>query len=343
MRASTTPLIALGLLAAGCSGSGGEAAEREVSLYVALDQVYSEPILELFEERTGIQVNARYDTEANKTVGLVNAIIAEAERPRADAFWNNEIANTIRLQRLGLTAPYVSPAARELPAEFRDPGGHWTGFAARARIILYRDDLLGQDESPPRRIDDMILPKYAAQGGMAKPLTGTTLTHFAGLCALRGAQPVLEWLAAAKASPLHLGKGNAYVMKQVSEKDYAWCLTDTDDAAASRRNGHPVRILYPDQGEGELGTMLIPNTVCILEGAPHREEAERLVDFLLSAEVEERLARSGSDQIPLRAGVPVPEHVKVPGEDFRVMQVDWKAVAQQIEERLPEFQELFLE
>src|SRR4030043_1766057 len=71
--------------------------ERTVVIYTSVDQVYSEPILKEFEKKTGIRVKAKYDVEAVKTVGLINAIIAERGSPRCDVLWNNEIINTIIL------------------------------------------------------------------------------------------------------------------------------------------------------------------------------------------------------------------------------------------------------
>ena len=316
--------------------------EPDLVVYSSLDQVHSEKIIELFAQRTGLDVSAQWDVEANKTVGLVNRLIAEASNPRADVYWNNEIAHTIRLKNAGITAPYLSPSARDIPASFKDAEGHWTGFAGRARIIMYRPDLLG-DSRPPTRVEDLAQPDFAASGGMARPLTGTTLTHFALLSLRNGKQATLDWLEHAKRSGLSFGPGNAAAMRRVCEGDFAWCLTDTDDAAAARRNGYAVEVLYPDQGEAGIGTVLIPNTACLINGAPHPEAARRFLDFLLSAEVEAMLAQADSEQIPLRASVPVPAHVKLPGKDFHAMEVDWEAAARELELRQIDFKQLFLE
>lgn len=76
--------------------------------YTALDQVFSEEILQEFEKRTGIGVKPVYDTEATKTVGLVNRILAEQDNPQCDVFWINEIVRSSRLNRRGVLSAYLA-------------------------------------------------------------------------------------------------------------------------------------------------------------------------------------------------------------------------------------------
>jgi len=65
------------------------AQERKVVVYVSLDEEYARAILSAFEKDTGIKVESAFDTEDNKTVGMVGRIIAERESPVADVYWNN--------------------------------------------------------------------------------------------------------------------------------------------------------------------------------------------------------------------------------------------------------------
>src|SRR5262245_32124089 len=68
-----------------------------VVAYVAQDQVYAEPIFKEVEKQTGIQVRAVYDSEAVKTVGLANRLLAEKNHPQCDVFWGNEEMRTRQL------------------------------------------------------------------------------------------------------------------------------------------------------------------------------------------------------------------------------------------------------
>ena len=121
----------LAILIFSSCGCKGKKPAQEVVIYTSLDKVFSQPILEAFEKETGIDVLPVYDSEATKTTGLVNRLIAEKNNPRADVFWNSESGRTIVLKQKGVLAKYVSPSASDIPSQFKDPDGCWTGFAAR--------------------------------------------------------------------------------------------------------------------------------------------------------------------------------------------------------------------
>jgi iron(III) transport system substrate-binding protein len=315
--------IAICLLAplAGCTFES----PNEVVVYCALDREYSEPVLERFERETGVRVLPKYDLESTKTIGLTQAIIAESNRPRCDVFWNNEILNTVRLQQRGLLDAYVSPQASEYPEAFRDPEGYWHGFAARARILLVNRHLVDEDQQP-RSILDLTAAKWKGRVGLAKPLFGTTATHAACLFEVLGEEKAKAFFSDLKDNDAKIMSGNKQVAQAVSSGEISLGLTDTDDAIGEIAAGRPVRIVYLDRESDELGTLFLPNTLAIVKGSPHPEAARQLVDFLLSASVEQMLADGGSAQIPVRSDVKASNRVETP-RTVKAMQVDFAAAA----------------
>jgi iron(III) transport system substrate-binding protein len=93
--------------------------------------------------------------------------------------------------------------------------------------------------------------------------------------------------------------GNRQVAASVASGETLFGWTDTDDAAVEIAAGAPVEIVYPDQAADEMGTLLIPNTLCLIKGGPHPENARKLFDWLLDPQIEARLAKGESRQIPL--------------------------------------------
>ncbi len=325
--------LSLAALLPACSGGEGLVA------YIATDQTTAERIVKLFEERTGIRVRARYDTEANKTVGLVTALVEEAKNPRADVFWNNEIVHTIRLMKQHLLAFHTWPTAGDIPAEYKCPGGHYVGFAARARILIVNTEKLPDPASRPKSMWDLIDPRFKGKAAMARPLTGTTLTHVAALFATLGEAEARRFLDGLAENDVYLAKSNGAVMRIVAGKQGpAFGFTDTDDFNVARLKGFPVEAVYPDQ-DG-IGTFVIPNTVALIKGGPHPEAAKRFADFLVSKEVEEILARSRSAQIPLHRSAEVPAGVRPLGS-FKAAHWDPVATAETMDRILPELRERF--
>ena len=316
-----------GLIVTGCWRS---TASNEVVAYTALDSEFSEPIYRSFTADTTIAVLPKFDVESTKTVGLVNALIAEAGRPRCDVFWNNEILNTIRLDRKGLLEAYPSKAAEAFPAEYRSPEATWCGFAARARILIVSTSSVSEEERPTS-IYDLLEAKWKGKIGIAKPLFGTTATHFACLFAALGDEKAKAFCQKLKNNEVQILSGNAQVAQAAAAGQIAFGLTDTDDAIGMVEKGEKVAIVYPDSQSEELGTLFIPNTVSIIKGCPHPEAARRLYDYLLSSEVERKLALGPSAQIPLNPATDAPPRLETP-KTIKAMQVDFGAAADKWDE-----------
>lgn len=281
---------------------------KAVILYCAHDAVFAEDVLKAFTARTGIPVSVRYDTEATKSLGLVERLVAQAGKPECDVFWNNEQLGTMDLARRGLLEIHMGSGWQRIPAAFRDAEGRWTGFAARMRVVIENVPIADKARISAQLV---MLP-----GAIAKPLYGTTLTHYCALWSRFGGEAVKAWHADLRQRGVREADGNALVRRLVADGTCAWGFTDTDDVFEALDDGRPVRMaparvaLSSTAATGP--TIVIPNTVAVMRGAPHAEAAGMLADFLASAEVELMLARSASRQIPLGAvdEAQVPEAVR---------------------------------
>ena len=207
--------------------------------------------------RTRVEVLPKFDVESTKTVGLTNLIIAEAEQPRCDLFWNNEILNTLRLKEKGLLAPFHPSHADELPATFRAKDGTWYGFAARARILLVNTKLVGEADRP-KGIKDLLDPRWKGKIGIAKPLFGTTATQAACLFVAWGDEKAKAYFRELKANGVQVLSGNKQVATAVGSGQLAFGLTDTDDAMGEVDAGSPVRDHLSRSRAGRAGHVVHP-------------------------------------------------------------------------------------
>jgi iron(III) transport system substrate-binding protein len=313
------------LVAVGCRQSG-----REVVVYTSVDQVFSEPVFRDFERQSGIRVRAVYDTEETKSTGMVNRLIAEGGSPQADVFWSGDPVRQFLLVRRGLVEPYVSPEAKALPAGLRAEDGTWAGVAARARVLLVNRERLGKDAAP-RSLSDLADPRWKGKAAIANPLFGTTTIHVAALFSSWGEERARAFLEALKTNDVRIASSNGEVKRLVVAGEVTFGLTDTDDANEAIKEGAPVDVVYPDSDGA--GTLVMPTTVVLMRGGPHPEPGRRLVDYLLSAATERRLAEAAA-HMPLRSDVPVPQQVR-PVSAIRTMEVDYAKVAEQVENIQP--------
>ncbi|MCI0684201.1 MAG: extracellular solute-binding protein [Gemmataceae bacterium] len=276
-----------------------------VVVYCAHDRKFAEPILAEFTKRTGLRVDKRYDTEANKSVGLYDDLVREASRPRCDVHWNNEILATIRLERQGVYAPYQSPSALPYPAQFKAADHTWTAFAARARVLVVNTTTVSPEQTPTS-LRDLVKPEWKGRLAMAKPLFGTTATHAACLFQAWGPDQARTFFERLRANDVQIVAGNKQVAAGVGVGQFDLGLTDTDDALAEIDQGRPVTMIFLDAdaaaGSGQ-GTLFIPNTVAFIKDCPNPDGAKKLIDYLLSPEVEAMLAEGQSRQIPLNPQV----------------------------------------
>lgn len=282
-------------VAAGCSRR-----ESRVVLYCAQDREFAEALLAKFTSETGLRVEAKYDTEANKSVALAAELEKEASHPRCDVHWNNEPLGSVRLARAGVYSPLPSELVAAFPADTRPEDRMWQGFAARARVLILNTTWVKEAERP-RRLLDLTGERWTSWVAIAKPFFGTTATHAAALASVLGGDKTRDFFAGLKANSVNVVAGNKQVARGVADGHFAVGITDTDDALIELRDGKPVALVFPD-ADG-FGTLFLPNTVALVKNCPNPTGALRLVEFLLRAETEKRLAEGGGFQIPLNPAV----------------------------------------
>ncbi len=282
-------LLCIGLLG-GCTNDNRPG---PLVVYCAHDSLYADEILQKFTEQTGIQVSPRYDTEATKSLGLVQQLVREKDNPRCDVFWNNELLGTLHLKHQGVLQSYRGSGFDRIPEIYRDAEAYWAGFAARFRVYIVNTNEM---QATADAIDEAWKGDLS-ETAIAKPLYGTTLTQYCVYWHLWGTDKLKSWNADLLKRGIRVVTGNATVKNLVAQGVCHWGLTDTDDFFLAVDDGSPVAMV-PVTLENQQ-TICIPNTVAIIEGTQHRDEARKLVDFLLSAETELALANSKSRQVPL--------------------------------------------
>jgi len=312
------------------SGCAKDDNKNEVVIYVSEDQVFSEPILKDFEKKTGIKVKALYDTEESKSTGVVNRLIAEKNNPQADVYWANEPIRAQMLKQRGLLSKYISKNSKEIADNFKDNNGFWCGFSARLRVLVADKNM----KKYPSSVFDYLDKKYKDKAVIANPLFGSTTAQISAMFIKLGDKKAKAFLNGLKQNGVKISTSNGESADFVAKKQYLFSLVDSDDAVSRIRAGKDIMMIYPDQEEGGLGCFVIPNVVMLINGAKHESNAKKLIDYLLSNEVEAKLALADCAQIPLHVEVKPPKELRAL-KDIKVLKVNYKDVAQKMHEIEP--------
>jgi iron(III) transport system substrate-binding protein len=275
----------------------------EVVVYASQDQIYAEPILREFSRGTGIKAKAAYDSEAVKTVGLVNRLLAEKSNPQGDVFWSNEALRTHQLAERGVLEK-------------------WGAFGYRSRRIVVNTNLLPLVRAP-KSLAALTNAEWRGKIALAYPVFGTTAAHFLALRRHWGVEHWESWCRALQSNKPLIVDGNSVVVRFVGRGE-AWIgLTDSDDIAAGQRAGLPVTAL-PLTDE----SLLIPNTVAVIRGARNPAAAQALFDYLQTPVVIDRLVAAQA----LEGATP-------PNQSLTV---NWREVARDLEAGTTTLLEVFV-
>jgi iron(III) transport system substrate-binding protein len=289
----------------GCTRSN----ESTAVVYCAQDQVYAEPILLEVGRRLGIEIRPVFDSEAVKTTGLANRLLAERQRPRCDVFWGNEEMRTRQLASM----------------EVFEPTNGWVAFGYRSRRMVINTNHV-QLSQAPKSLLELTNGAWQSKAVLAYPLFGTTATHFHALRQAWGPDAWEAWCRGLIANKPLLVDGNSVVVKMVGQGE-AWVgLTDSDDIEAGQREGLPVQALPLTQD-----SLLIPNTVALVRGAPHPEAAQKVFVELQQPWVAERLAK-----------MQALEGAEWTATAGQTLVVNWNALLQDFDTTMEKLQRIFL-
>ena len=293
--------IVVAALLAACGG-GGDSDERLV-VYSGRNENLVRPLLERFEEKTGIALDVRYADTAE----LLPTILEEGRNTRADVFFSQDAGALGELSLKGLVRPLPTDVLDLVDPRFRDTEGRWIGVTARARVIAYNTDRL-DPAGLPSSVLDVTAPEW--KGRVGYPPTNASFVAF--VTALRetvGEDRTRQFLEGLKDNGAKRYDNNILTIDAVAAGEVDIGLVNhyyLYNEFKERPDAH-VANFYPGQEEGGEGTFVNVAGVAILADTDRLPAAERFVRFLLEEE-SQHYFRDETAEYPLRAGVdPIPE------------------------------------
>ncbi len=295
-------ILALMLVAAFLSACGGsDGGEGSLTVYSGRSDTLVGPLIERFQDNTGIDVSVKYAG----TPQLAATLLEEGKNTPADVFFAQDPGG------LGAVAGMMTPLEENVlgmvPQWAVSSTGVWVGVSGRARTVVYNTDRLTPADLP----DDLAGytdPKWKGRLGWA-PTNASFQTMVTAMRSIWGEERTVQWLKDIQANAPKVYPKNTPIVSAAASGEidvglvnhyYLHRFLAEQGDSFSARNYHPPA--------GGPGAIVMVSGVGILEASDNKENAQRFVDYLLT-EDSQRYFVDETYEYPLAAGIPVAEGV----------------------------------
>jgi iron(III) transport system substrate-binding protein len=296
-RAVTALVLTVTLIAAACSDDAGSG--ESLTVYSGRSEDLIGPLIQRFEEQTGISVSVRYASSTD----LAATIREEGANSPADVFFAQDPASLGAVAEAGLFRALPTDLVGLVPAAYADAEGRWVGVSARSRVVVYDTQMVSPDDLPAS-VDGFTDPQWRGRLAIA-PGNASFIAFVAAMILERGDAATLDWLRAVAANQPQLFSGNSPIVSAVDEGavevglvNHYYLLGLRSEIGETRAENHFFMVPGP-------GSLVMPAGVGILASSTRQDAALRFVEFLLSAEAQQYFADE-TFEYPMTGEVPAP-------------------------------------
>jgi iron(III) transport system substrate-binding protein len=285
-------VLLLTLAAAGCGGS-----RDALTVYSGRTQNLIGPLLERFNQETGIAVDVKYGDSSE----LALLLDEEGDRTPADVFLSQSPGATGFLAGKGRLGQLDPGLLAKVDPRFHNRDGRWVGVSGRQRVLVYNGEQVREADLPDSVLD-LTDDRFAGKVAVA-PSNGSFQDFVTAMRQLEGEDATARWLEGMAANKPRTYANNNAIVEAVGRGEVQMGLVNhyynyrflQENPETSSRNH-----LFAD---GDIGALVIPATASVLAGTEKADEAARLVEFLLSPEAQ-RYFSDQTFEYPLVKGIP---------------------------------------
>ena len=255
------------------------------------------PIIEQFEEETGIEVSVKY----GKSGEIAATLLEEGDHSPADVFFAQDPAGLGEVANASMFKSLPTTITEKVPVWARSSEGEWVGISGRARVVVYNTDNLTPNQIPAS-MEDFTKPEWKGRIGWA-PTNGSFQAMVTAMRVAWGDEKTREWLlgihanepkvypnntptvSAAEAGEVDVGFVNHYYL-------YRFLAEEGEEFGA--RNFHVT--------DGGPGGIILVAGGGILKSSTNEENAERFFNFMLS-DVAQQYFAGQTYEYPLIEGI----------------------------------------
>lgn len=277
-------VLGLAMVAGACGDDGSEATDAEgggeLVVYSGRNEDLVAPLIEQFEEASGISVEVRY----GDTAEMAAQILEEGDNSPADVFFGQDAGALGALAKEGRLTELSDEQLSLVADGLKDEEGRWVGTSARARVVAYNNEELTEDDLPDS-ILGFVDPEWEGRIGWA-PTNASFQSFVTALRVIEGEDGARAWLEGIQSNNPIAYDNNVAVIEAVAAGEVSvgfvnhyylfQFLAEDPDYPVSNK-------LY---GGGDPGGLVNVAGTGILDTADNVDEANAFVDFLLSTDAQ---------------------------------------------------------
>ena len=292
MRGVISLVVLLGLLAGACSGGG------ETVIYSGRGEQLVRPILDRINEQEQFQIAVRYGDSAE----LALLIDSEGEGTAADVFYSQNPGATGFLGEQGRLGTLPENILEQVDERFRSGEGRWVGVTARQRVLVYNTEMVDPATLPDSVFDVTDMSEDVA----IAPANGSFQDFVTAMRLEHGDEETRAWLEAMSDSPAYAN--NSAIVEAVSRGEVPMGLVNHYYAYRFLDEDPDLPIANHIFAQGDVGSILIPSTISVMESSADNADAMDMIRFMLSEEAQQYFSEE-TKEYPLASGVEPPGNV----------------------------------
>ena len=293
------------LALAGAAFSASALAAGEVSLYTTREPKLIQPLLDAFTKESGIKVNTVFVKD-----GLLERVKAEGDKSPADVLMTVDIGNLLDLVDGGVTQSIKSETLESvIPANLRGADGKWYALSLRDRVLYVEKDL----KLDSFRYEDLADPKWKGKVCIRSGQHPYNTALVASMIAHDGAEATEKWLRGVKANLARKAAGGDRDVARdilggicdigLANAYYVGHMKNAEPGTDARKWGDAIKVIRPTFANAKSGgTHVNVSGAAVAAHAPNKENAVKLLDFLVSDQAQTLYARANYEY-PVRKGV----------------------------------------
>jgi iron(III) transport system substrate-binding protein len=259
---------------------------------------------------------------------VYDRIKSESANPQADVWYGGPQTILGRAGREGLLTPYRPQWADAIPPESRGPQDLFFASYRTAPVLVYNSRAVSAQDAP-HDWDDLLDPKWKGKILMRDPLASGTMRTVFGMVLARSVKETgspgrgFDWLRRLDAQTKEYLQQPALMIEKLNRQEGLVTIWELTDLLWQRKRGSPLAFHFPASG-----TPVIDDSLGLVKGARHPEEARAFIEFVGSPEGQALAARDAF-RLPARTDMPpdqLPEWAQEVIRDWKPAPVDWSLI-----------------